>query len=176
MAYTNPYQPTQPLGSDPAKDAPLDIREKEAMMVERIVDFLGTVFSADPMLISQLGSGANQAASISSKLFYKTEHDAGNSGSAKTLNFSTDGPIQKLVLTASCTLTISTPPAGASGILRVVQDVVGGWLITFPANWNTQANIAITVTTTASKATIYSWYSDGSVVYLGSFGTSFDVS
>lgn len=176
MAFTTPYEPTQPDGSDPAKDAPLDMRKKEAMMVERIESLFGTDFDDDPMEISQLGYGTNQAASIDNQLLYKNEYDAGNSGSSKTLDFVTNGPNQRLILTASCVLTIASPPAGASGVLRTIQNATGGWALTFPANWNTQANVPITVVTTALKATIYTWYSDGSVVYLGSFGTGFDVS
>ena len=174
--YVNPYEPSEPQGSDPAKDAPADMRAKEAMMVERIEEFLGTDFTDDPMVITRIGANSNQAASVDAKLLYKTEYDAGNSGAAKTLDFVANGPNQKLTLTASCALTIATPPSGASGVLRVVQNATGGWTLTFPANWNTQANVPITVVTTAGKVTIYTWYSDGSVVYLGSFGTAFDVS
>jgi hypothetical protein len=152
------------------------MKAKEAMMVERLTQIFGFNFTLDPILLTKLGDAANQAATISSKLLYKSEYDAGNSGAAKTINFTTDGPCQKLTLTADCVLTIATPPAGASGILRVVQNATGNWTITFPANWNTQANVPLVVINTALKATIYSWYSDGTVVYLGLFGTGFDVS
>lgn len=178
MAYSVPYDSAYPDGATtPANTIDTVFHNTSLMLVERIEDITGVDFSTeDPLQVKKLGTGATQSGTMSGKLLYKTEFDAGNSGAAKTLSFTTDGPVQKLTLTASCTLTIATPPAGASGILRVVQNGTGGWLLTFPANWNTQANVPLVVVTTALTATIFSWYSDGAVVYYGLFGTAFDVS
>lgn len=82
----------------------------------------------------------------------ETYFDAGNSGAAKTLDL-TNGNVQKLTLTANCTITLTAPTSGAyrSMLLYVFQDATGSRTITWPAavKWGTAG--APTLTTTASK-------------------------
>jgi hypothetical protein len=82
----------------------------------------------------------------------ETYFDAGNSGTAKTLDLA-NGNVQKLTLTSNCTLTLTGPATGAyrSMMLMVFQDGTGSRTITWPASvkWGTAG--APTLSTGASK-------------------------
>jgi hypothetical protein len=82
----------------------------------------------------------------------ETYFDAGNSGTAKTLDL-VNGNVQKLTLTGNCTITLTGPSTGAyrSMLLYVFQDATGSRTITWPASvkWGTAG--VPTLTTTASK-------------------------
>jgi len=82
----------------------------------------------------------------------ETYFDAGNSGTAKTLDLA-NGNVQKLTLTGNCTITLTSPATGAyrSLLIYVFQDGTGSRTITWPASvkWGTAG--APTLTTTASK-------------------------
>jgi hypothetical protein len=82
----------------------------------------------------------------------ETYFDALNSGAAKTLDLA-NGNVQKLTLTANCTITLTSPTTGAyrSLLIYVFQDATGSRTITWPASvkWGTAG--APTLTTTASK-------------------------
>jgi len=66
--------------------------------------------------------------------------DAGNSGAAKTIDLA-NGNVQKITLTASCTITLTSPASGAfrSLLLYVFQDGTGSRTITWPGSvkWGT---------------------------------------
>lgn len=78
--------------------------------------------------------------------------DAGNSGAAKTVDL-TNGNIQKLTLTADCSITLTAPASGAyrSLLLYVFQDATGSRLITWPATVQWGAAGAPTLSTAAGK-------------------------
>ena len=82
----------------------------------------------------------------------ETFFDAGNSGTAITLNLA-NGNVQKLTLTGNCTITLTSPASGAfrSLLLYVFQDGTGSRTITWPGSvkWGTAG--APTLSTTASK-------------------------
>jgi hypothetical protein len=82
----------------------------------------------------------------------ETYFDAGNSGSAKTIDLA-NGNVQKLTLTAGCTITLTAPATGAyrSIMLYVFQDGTGSRTITWPGSvsWGTAG--APTLSTAASK-------------------------
>jgi len=82
----------------------------------------------------------------------ETFFDAGNSGTAITLNLA-NGNVQKLTLTGNCTITLTSPATGAfrSLLLYVFQDGTGSRTITWPASvkWGTAG--APTLSTAASK-------------------------
>lgn len=83
-----------------------------------------------------------------------------NTGSAITINLA-NGTVQKLTLnSASVTITMPTAAAGKSFLLLLPQDGTGGRAVT----WSTvvwPSATAPTITTTASKGDIYSFFSDG---------------
>jgi hypothetical protein len=102
----------------------------------------------------------------------ETYFDAGNSGAAKTLDL-TNGNVQKLTLTANCTITLTGPSTGAyrSMLLYVFQDGTGSRTITWPGSvaWGTAG--APTLTTTASKMDkILLDTVDGGTTWYGSAG------
>jgi hypothetical protein len=78
--------------------------------------------------------------------------DAGNSGTAKTLDLA-NGNVQKLTLTGNCTLTLTSPTSGAyrSLLIYVFQDGTGSRTITWPGSvsWGTAG--APTLSTAAGK-------------------------
>lgn len=172
MSYVEPFALITPPGATtPVSQLDDFIRQLKRAIAERLEDRFGGDLTADPWVISKVAD----AISISSKIAYVPEYNAGNSGATLTLNLTTNGPNQKLVLTAACTFTIATPVAGTSGVIRTVQNGSGGNNITWPTNVNFQNDSAPFVTTTASTATLYSYYSDGTVIYMAVFGTNFSV-
>lgn len=70
----------------------------------------------------------------------ETYFDNGNSGATITISLA-NGNIQKLTLTAGCTITLSNPPSGTyrSLMLFVFQDGTGSHTIAWPASvhWGT---------------------------------------
>lgn len=102
----------------------------------------------------------------------ETYFDAGNSGAAKSLDL-TNGNVQKLTLTANCTITLTSPTSGTyrSMLLYVFQDGTGSRTITWPGSvsWGTAG--APTLTTTASKMDkILLDTVDGGTTWYGSAG------
>lgn len=82
----------------------------------------------------------------------ETYYDAGNSGTAITLNLA-NGNVQKVTLTGNCTVTLTAPATGAyrSLLLYVFQDATGTRTITWPAavKWGNAG--APTLSTSAGK-------------------------
>lgn len=78
--------------------------------------------------------------------------DAGNSGAAKTIDLA-NGNVQKLTLTANCTLTLTSPASGAyrSLLLMVFQDGTGSRTITWPGSVKWGAAGAPTLSTGAGN-------------------------
>lgn len=102
----------------------------------------------------------------------ETYFDAGNSGTAATLNLA-NGNVQKLTLTSNCTITLASPASGAfrSLLLYVFQDATGLRTITWPASvkWGTAG--APVLSTAASKMDkILLDTVDGGVTWYGSAG------
>lgn len=102
----------------------------------------------------------------------ETYFDAGNSGTAKTLDL-VNGNVQKLTLTGNCTLTLTGPSTGAyrSMLLYVFQDGTGSRTITWPGSihWGTAG--APTLSTGASKMDkILLDTVDGGTTWYGSAG------
>lgn len=102
----------------------------------------------------------------------ETYFDAGNSGAAITLNL-TNGNVQKLTLTANCTIALTSPAAGAMRALTllVFQDGTGSRTITWPASVKWGNAGAPVLTTTASKMDIVSLFTiDGGTNWYGALG------
>lgn len=102
----------------------------------------------------------------------ETFFDAGNSGTAITLNLAS-GNVQKLTLTGNCTITLTSPASGAfrSLLLYVFQDATGTRTITWPGSvkWGTAG--APTLSTAASKMDkILLDTVDGGTTWYGSAG------
>jgi hypothetical protein len=82
----------------------------------------------------------------------ETYSDAGNSGTAITINLA-NGNVQKVTLTGNCTFTLTAPATGAyrSMLLYLFQDGTGSRTVTWPASvkWGTAG--APVLSTAASK-------------------------
>jgi len=102
----------------------------------------------------------------------ETYFDAGNSSTAITLDLA-NGNVQKLTLTANCTVTLTSPASGAmrSLTLLVFQDGTGSRTITWPGSVKWGNAGAPTLTTTASKMDIISLFTvDGGTNWYGALG------
>jgi hypothetical protein len=86
-----------------------------------------------------------------------------NSSTGITLAL-TNGTVQIITLTANTTITMPTAGAGKSFIMYLRQDGTGSRTVTWSTvNW--AGGTAPTVTSTASKQDIYSFFSDGTSWY-----------
>ena len=86
------------------------------------------------------------------------------SGSAALVDF-TQGPNQKVVLTANSTLTFTVPTYPGSCRIKLVQDSTGSRTVTWPASVKWPSGTAPTLTTTASHTDIVNLYFDGTNFY-----------
>jgi hypothetical protein len=86
-----------------------------------------------------------------------------NTGTALTVNLA-NGTVQNLTLTGNATITMPTAVAGKSFIIMLRQDATGSRSVT----WSTvvwPGGTAPTITGTASKMDMYSFFSNGTVWY-----------
>ena len=102
---------------------------------------------------------------------YTEEVNTANTSTAYTISL-TDGSFQVLTLTGTATITMPTVTAGRSFILLLKQDATGSRTVT----WSTvywPANTAPTITSTASKQDIFSFFADGSKWYGTTVGQNY---
>ena len=95
-----------------------------------------------------------------------------NSSTAITLNITANGTVQVITLTGSATITMPAAVAGKSFIMFLKQDGTGSRTV----NWSTvywPGGTAPTITSTASKMDIYSFFSDGSKWYGTTVGQNY---
>jgi len=95
-----------------------------------------------------------------------------NSSTAITLNITANGTVQIITLTGTATITMPTAVAGKSFILFLRQDATGSRAVT----WSTvywPGGTAPTITTTASKQDIFSFFSDGTKWYGTTVGQNY---
>lgn len=94
------------------------------------------------------------------------EFAAGNSGAAITLDFTANGPVQTVTRTASCTYTLTAPPAAGYVTLRMVHDATANsYTVTFSPVPKYPGGTAPTYTNTTSAIDILSFYYDGATWY-----------
>ncbi|MDX2776142.1 hypothetical protein PV379_02080 [Streptomyces caniscabiei] len=102
----------------------------------------------------------------------ETYFDAGNSGAAIALDL-VNGNVQKLTLTANCTVSLASPTAGSMRTLTllVFQDGVGSRTITWPGSVKWGNAGAPTLTITAAKMDMISLFTiDGGTIWYGALG------
>ena len=94
-----------------------------------------------------------------------------NTSTAITVSLS-NGTVQQLTLTGNATITMPSQGAGKSFIIMLKQDGTGSRSVT----WSTvtwPAGTAPTITGTASKQDIYSFFSDGTNWYGTTIGQNY---
>jgi hypothetical protein len=94
-----------------------------------------------------------------------------NTSTAITVSL-TNGTVQNLTLTGNATITMPAAVAGKSFIMILLQDATGSRTVT----WSTvvwPAGTAPTITSTASKRDIYSFFSDGTNWYGTTVGQNY---
>ena len=101
---------------------------------------------------------------------YTETQNTANTGSAITLNL-TDGTVENLTLTAGATITMPSVGAGKSFILYL-KTGAGGYAVTW-ATVKWPAGTAPTVTSTASRMDIFSFFSDGTNWYGTTVGQNY---
>lgn len=102
----------------------------------------------------------------------ETYFDAGNTGAAITLDLA-NGNVQKITLTANCTITLTSPATGTmrSLTLLVFQDGVGTRTITWPGSVKWGNAGAPVLTLTAAKMDMISVFTvDGGANWYGALG------
>lgn len=94
-----------------------------------------------------------------------------NTSTAITVSL-TNGTVQQLTLTGNATITMPTATAGKSFIIMLKQDATGGRSVT----WSTvkyPGGTAPTITATASKQDIFSFFADGTNWYGTTIGLNY---
>jgi len=135
-----------------------------------VATWLGTPSSANliSVVADETGSGVlvfNTNAALTNPTvtnYIETPYTA-NSSTAITLAL-TNGTVQIITLTGNATITMPTATAGKSFILLLKQDGTGSRTVT----WSTvkwPAGTAPTITSTASKQDIFSFFADGTNWY-----------
>ena len=102
---------------------------------------------------------------------YTEEVNTANTSTAYTISLA-DGSFQVLTLTGNATITMPTATAGKSFILLLKQDGTGSRTVT----WSTvkwPAGAAPTITSTASKQDIFSFFADGTNWYGTTVGQNY---
>jgi hypothetical protein len=135
-----------------------------------VATFLATPSSANlaSAITDETGSGAlvfgtSPTLSNPTVTNYTETLYTANTSTAITVSL-TNGTVQQLTLTGSPTITMPTAAAGKSFVIMLKQDGTGGRTVT----WSTvvwPGGTAPTVTSTASKQDIYSFFSDGTNWY-----------
>ena len=143
-----------------------------------VATFLTTPSSANLISVvsDETGSGVlvfNNAPALTNPTvtnYVETPYSA-NSSTAITLAL-TNGTVQIITLTGNATITMPTATSGKSFILYLKQDATGSRTVT----WSTvkwPGGTAPTITATASKQDIYSFFADGTNWYGTTVGQNY---
>jgi len=95
---------------------------------------------------------------------YIEENVTANTGPTYTIDLS-QGTLQFLTLTGSCTYTFPTAIAGRSFTIVQKQDSTGGRSVTWPSSVKWPSSSTPKITSTANKADMFSFTSDGTNWY-----------
>jgi len=143
-----------------------------------VATFLATPSSANlaTAVTDETGSGLlvfNNTPSLTNPTvtnYVETPYSA-NSSTAITIAL-TNGTVQIITLTGNATITMPTAVSGKSFIMFLRQDATGSRTVTWSTvNWASAT--APTITSTASKQDIYSFFSDGTSWYGVTVGQNF---
>lgn len=91
-------------------------------------------------------------------------YNIGNSGASKTIDWN-NGNKQGIRLTDNCTLTFTAPAGPTNLMLEVQQDNTGSRTVTWPGAVEWPAGTAPTLTTTAYRTDLISFYYNGTYYF-----------
>lgn len=95
-----------------------------------------------------------------------SEFNAGNSGTAITVNFSTNGPLQKVTRNGNTTVTLTAPAAPGSLVIKFVHDGTGTtYTVAFSPSVKWPNGTAPTWTNSAGAIDVLTFYYDGTTFY-----------
>lgn len=143
-----------------------------------VVNLVKSIYtSTDVTALGELASGDTVAIPSGSTLtnptvtnYTETVYTA-NTSTAITVSLA-NGTVQILTLTGNATITMPTAAAGKSFIIILRQDGTGSRSVTWSTvNW--AGATAPTVTGTASKQDIFSFFSDGTSWYGATLGQNY---
>ena len=113
-----------------------------------------------------LVSGGSAAVPTWSWYSNPAEYDNGNCGAAKTLDFATNGPVQKVTRNASTTLTLTAPAIPAMVVLKLVHEASAtAYTVAFSPTPKWPGGVAPTFTNTSGAVDILTLYYDGATWY-----------
>lgn len=96
----------------------------------------------------------------------RAEFNAGNSGAAITIDFTTNGALQKVTRTANSTYTLTAPPSPATVVLKLVHEASATvYTVTFSPAVKFPSGTAPTWTNTSGAIDIITLYWDGASWY-----------
>lgn len=127
------------------------------------VTALGEIASGDTFDIPSGSTGTGVVLTNPTVTNYVETLFSANTGTAITVNLA-NGTVQNLTLTGNATITMPTAVAGKSFIIMLRQDATGSRSVT----WSTvvwPGGTAPTITGTANKMDMYSFFSDGTNWY-----------
>jgi hypothetical protein len=103
------------------------------------------------------------------RIYFPSEFDNGNSGTAKTIDWA-EGQKQKITLTDNVTLTFSDPGGPAHYHLKLIQDATGNRAVTWPAGSKFFGGTAPAISTAAASVSLVSIYYDGAAYWIAGGG------
>lgn len=130
---------------------------------------------SDADIASLAGSETLTNKTIEAGIFtngYTEESVTANTSTAYTIDLA-NGTVQILTLTGNCIYTFPSPAAGKSFTLFQKQDATGSRTVTWAATVKWPASTAPTITSTASKADLFSFISDGTYWYGRTIGQNY---
>jgi hypothetical protein len=94
------------------------------------------------------------------------EFDNGSSGTALTVNFAANGPLQRVTRNGNATYTLVPPAVPGTVILKCVHDTTAtAYTVTYAPAVKNAGGTAFTFTNTASAIDIITFYWDGTFFY-----------
>jgi len=115
--------------------------------------------------------GNNDITNIKLATFFQ-EVDDGYSGASETIDWN-NGQKQRIALDSSTVLSFTDPPGVCNLVLKVIQDLTGGRLITWPTEVLWPGGTAPILSTGGGAVDLFYFYYDGTDYYGGTGGLNF---
>lgn len=96
------------------------------------------------------------------------EYDNGNSGTTKTIDWATNGPLQKVTRTGNCTYTLTAPSVPSTLVLKFIHETgtSTAYTVTYSPTVKNPSGTAFSFTNTTAAIDIVTFYWDGTSYYV----------